>query len=82
MLEPAAIEHLADFVAFSLELCRRDGPSFLRGGGFPEVIEPSFLEHVRSRGEIADVTGDRVLGEPRFNADGFFQLGTSLYSTS
>jgi glucoamylase len=74
MLEPAAIEHLADFVAFSLELCRRDGPSFLRGGGFPEVIEPSFLEHVRSRGEIADVTGDRVLGEPRFNADGSFDV--------
>jgi glucoamylase len=70
MLESEAIEHLADFVAFSLELCRLDGPSFLKGGGFPEAIEPSFLQHVRPRDEIADVTGDRVLGEPRFNADG------------
>ena len=70
MLELAAIEHLADFVAFSLGLCRLDGPSFLKGGGFPEAIEPSFLQHVRPRDEIADVTGDRVLGEPRFNADG------------
>ena len=74
MLEPAAIEHLVDFVAFSLELSRLDGPTFLQGGGFPEVIDPSFLRHVRSREEIADVTGDRVLGEPRYNADGSFDV--------
>ncbi len=74
LLESTAIEHLVDFVAFSLELCRRDGPSFLRGGGFPEAIEPSFLQHVRSREEIAAVTGDKLLGEPRFNADGGFDV--------
>jgi glucoamylase len=74
LLEQAAIEHLVDFAAFSLELCLRDGPSFLRGGGFPEAIEPSFLQHVRPRDEIAAVAGDKVLGEPRFNADGGFDV--------
>jgi glucoamylase len=74
ILEPTAVEHLVDFVAFSLELCRRDGPAFLQGDRFPKVIEPSFRQHVRSREEIADVAGDRVLGEPRFNADGSFDV--------
>ncbi len=74
MLEPAAIEQLVDFTGFSLKLCQRDGPSFLRDGGFPEVIEPSFLEHVRPRDEIAAVAGDKLLGEPRFNADGGFDV--------
>lgn len=74
LLKPAAIEHLVDFVAFSLELCRRDGPSFLRDGGFPKAIKPSFLQHVRPRDEIDAVTGDKVLGEPRFNADGGFDV--------
>src|SRR3974377_453103 len=47
-LGPSAVEHLVDFVAFSLKLCRLDGPTFLRQGGYPEAIEPSFQQHVRS----------------------------------
>ena len=69
-LEPSAIGHLVDFVDFSLKLCRLDGPSFLHQGGYPEAIEPSFLEHVRARQDIAEITGDKVLGEARYNADG------------
>jgi glucoamylase len=73
-LEPYAVEHLVDFVNFSLKLCRLDGPSFLQHGGYPEAVEPSFLQHVRSRAEIADITSDRVLGEARYNADGSLDL--------
>lgn len=73
-LAPSAIEHLADFVAFSLDLCRLDGPSFLRRGGYPETVEPSFRRHLRSREEIAEITGDRALGETRYNADGSVDL--------
>jgi len=69
-LESSAIEHLVDFVDFSLKLCQLDGPTFLRQGGYPEAIEPSFREHVRSREEIGEIAGDRVLGEGRYNADG------------
>jgi len=69
-LEPSAVEHLIDFVAFSLKLCRLDGPSFLQRGLYPETVEPSFLQHVRSRAEIAEITGDKALGEARYNADG------------
>jgi glucoamylase len=69
-LAPSGVEHLADFVDFSLRLCRLDGPSFLREGGYPETVEPSFQQHVRSRAEIAEIVGDRILGEGRHNADG------------
>lgn len=69
-LEPSAVERLVDFVDFSLNLCRLEGPSFLKEGGYPEAVEPSFLQHVRSREEIAEITGDKTLGEARYNADG------------
>lgn len=69
-LDPSEVEHLVDFAAFSLKLCRLDGPSFLQRGLYPETIEPSFLQHVRSRAEIAEITGDTALGEARYNADG------------
>jgi glucoamylase len=69
-LGPAAIDRLVDFVEFSLKLCGLDGPKFLSEGGYPAWIEPSFEEHVRSRAEIAEVVGDEVLGEGRYDADG------------
>ncbi|MFO1101854.1 MAG: glycoside hydrolase family 15 protein [Methylocystis sp.] len=69
-LEPSEIRHLVDFVDFSLKLCSLDGPSFLKRGGYPKSVEPSFLEHVRARAEIAEITGDKTLGEARYNADG------------
>lgn len=73
-LEPSAIEHLTNFVAFSLDLCHLDGPSFLRRGFYPEAVEPSFRQHLRSREEIAEIAGDRALGETRYNADGSIDL--------
>ena len=69
-LEPAGVEHLVDFVGFSLKISRLDGPSFLRRGGYPDVVDPSFQQHVRSRAEIEEIVGDRILGEARHNADG------------
>jgi glucoamylase len=74
ILPPSATQNLADFVDFSLGLCRSDGPSFLRDGGFPEQIEPSFAQHVRALEEISEVTGDKTFGEPRYNADGSFDV--------
>ncbi|MGD9659410.1 MAG: glycoside hydrolase family 15 protein, partial [Methylocystis sp.] len=69
-LGPSEVRHLVDFVAFSLKLCLLDGPSFLQRGGYPETVDPSFLQHLRTRAEIAEITGDKTLGEARYNADG------------
>jgi glucoamylase len=73
-LPQAAVEHLTDFVEFSLALCRLDGPTFLRRGDFRGAIDPPFLKYARSNEEIAAITGDRALGEVRYNADGSFDL--------
>ncbi len=65
----------ADFVDFSLGLCAISGPDFLaREAGFRDKVVPGFLQFVRPDEEIAAVQGDRVLGEPRFNADGTFDF--------
>lgn len=59
-----------EFVAFSLSLNRLDGSTFLReSGDFRKRIEPFFLQYVRSDDDLRGITGDRVLGEPRFNPD-------------
>ena len=37
-------------------------------------MDPWFLQFVRPDSEIADVEGERVLGEARYNADGTFEF--------
>ena len=59
-----------EFVAFSLSLNRLDGTGFLRlAGDFRKNTEPFFLQFVRDDSDLRKITGDRVLGEPRFNPD-------------
>lgn len=59
-----------EFVAFSLSLNRLDGAGFLRlAGDFRKNTEPFFLQFVRDDSDLRKITGDRVLGEPRFNPD-------------
>jgi glucoamylase len=59
-----------EFVAFSLSLNRLDGAGFLRlAGDFRKNTEPFFLRFVRDDSDLRKITGDRVLGEPRFNPD-------------
>jgi glucoamylase len=64
-----------EFVAFSLSLNRLDGAGFLRlAGDFRKNIEPFFLQFVRDDSDLRTITGDRVLGEPRFNPDGTIDI--------
>ena len=66
---------LQRFRKFSLDLRHVSGRAFLRDHtGFRDKVAPGFLQYVRSDEEIAGVEGDRVLGEPRFNADGTFDF--------
>jgi glucoamylase len=64
------ISRFKEFIVFSLSLNRLDGHEFLRESrDFRKKIEPFFLQYVRDDDELAAISGDRVLGEPRFNPD-------------
>ncbi len=58
-----AVETFADFVRFSLQLCRLDGREKIRRG------DPAFLVHARNEALMAEIHGDLVLGEVRYNPD-------------
>lgn len=67
--------HFEDFLAFSAKLGDLDGEAFLRDAGdFRQKVEPFFLQYVRSDEDLAEITGERVLGEPRFNPDGTLDI--------
>ena len=64
------LSRFKEFVAFSLSLNRLDGTGFLRlAGDFRKNIDPFFLQYVRDDDDLRKITGDSVLGEPRFNPD-------------
>ncbi len=65
-----ALQHLSNFVDFSLALCRLDGEDFVNRGDFGATIDPGSRVHARSADELSRIVGDRVIGEPRFNPDG------------
>ncbi|MGH6812001.1 MAG: glycoside hydrolase family 15 protein [Methylocella sp.] len=70
-----ALVHFKDFVAFSLSLNRLDGGGFLcLVPDFRRNIEPWFLQFVRDDSDLRNITGDRALGEPRFNPDGTLDI--------
>jgi glucoamylase len=69
------LSRFKEFVAFSLSLNRLDGAGFLRlAGDFRKNIDPFFLQYVRDDSDLRKITGDRVLGEPRFNPDGTLDI--------
>ena len=69
------LSRFKEFVAFSLSLTRLDGAGFLRlAGDFRKNIDPFFLQYVRDDSDLRKITGDRVLGEPRFNPDGTLDI--------
>ncbi|MGD0634238.1 MAG: glycoside hydrolase family 15 protein [Beijerinckiaceae bacterium] len=73
-LEPQALQYFNDFVEFSLALGQVDGPALLRHGDFRRAADPAFLPFARTGEELAAITGDRVLGETRFNPDGTLDI--------
>lgn len=64
------LSRFKEFVAFSLSLNCLDGAGFSRlAGDFRKNIDPFFLQYVRDNSDLRSITGDRVLGEARFNPD-------------
>lgn len=72
-VESTAIEHLVDFVNFSLGLCQLDGRAFF-SRKVRRAIDPSFLKHARTEDELNQIHGDRTLGEARYNPDGTLDI--------
>ena len=64
-----------DFLGFSLALSSLDGPAFLeKAGDYRAKVEPHFLQFLRPEAEIREIVADNVLGEPRFDPDGSFDI--------
>jgi glucoamylase len=59
-----------DFVRFSLALTALDGAAFLDRKSFRDETREDYRKFLRPDAEIAELAGDTLLGEPRFNPDG------------
>ncbi len=71
----AGLAHFKDFLRFSLKLSALDGPAFLAAAGdFRAKVDPFFLQYVRPDSELSSLSGDAVLGEPRFDPDGSIDI--------
>lgn len=62
--------HFEDFVAFSGGLSRLDGAQWLARFPYRQKTRRGYRRFLRGELEFRRLKGDRLLGEPRFNADG------------
>jgi glucoamylase len=62
--------HFEDFVRFSLALCDLDGADLLRSSRHRETTRQDHRKFLRPDAELQKLSGDKLLGEPRFNPDG------------
>ncbi len=75
-------KHFGDIVRFSLKLTECDGATLLRHTDFRRSTRPDAVQFLRSAEEVGALKGERLLGEPRFNADGsidFFRWSRPQY---
>lgn len=66
--------YFEDFVRFSLALSRLDGARFLRLSRHRQLTRPDARKFLRRDAEIRALSGDKLLGEPRFNPDGTIDI--------
>ena len=65
---------VADFVAFSLDLDRLDGRKLADDPGYGAHVTADGRRYLRLREEMAQISGDRVRMEARFNPDGSLDI--------
>ncbi len=63
-------EHFEDWVGFSLALTQIDCRSVLHEGSPRARTQAEFQKFVCDDSELVELSGDRLLAEPRFNPDG------------
>jgi len=66
--------HFEDFVGFSLMLSELDGAEFLTRSHHRAATQAEFRKFLRPDSEIAALSGEALLGEPRFNPDGTIDI--------
>ncbi len=66
--------HFEDFVRFSLALSRLDGAALVARDDVRQRTEPAARKFLRPEGEARSLTGEALLGEPRFNPDGTIDI--------
>lgn len=59
-----------DFVGFSLRLTQLDGAAFVSTSRHRAATPKDYRKFLRPDAELRRLPGDKLLGEPRFNADG------------
>lgn len=62
--------HFEDFVRFSLGLTKLNGADVADRSDYRQATRPAFRKFLRPESEIRALSGDALLGEPRFNPDG------------
>jgi glucoamylase len=73
-LGDAGREIVADTVRFSLALDRLDGRRLATDPAYGAAVVPGALRYLRPREEMAEVHGDRVRMEARYNPDGSLDI--------
>src|SRR5262249_14400356 len=66
--------HFQDFVRFSLVLSELKGAQFLERSHHRQATQRDARNFLRPESGIRALTGDRLLGEPRFNPDGTIDI--------
>jgi glucoamylase len=69
-----ALQHLRDFVRFSLGLTRLDGRTAVAMPDRTAGVAPDFLQFMRDDADLAMAHGDAVAAETRVNPDGTLDL--------
>ncbi|WP_342640307.1 glycoside hydrolase family 15 protein [Rhodoligotrophos ferricapiens] len=69
-----ALQYLADFIAFSADLSRLDGRLAPPLETREASTVPDYRKFLRASDELAEIHGDRVLGDVRFNPDGTLDI--------
>ncbi|WP_256330618.1 glycoside hydrolase family 15 protein [Variovorax sp. YR216] len=69
-----ALQHLRDFIRFSLDLNRLDGRAIAAIPDRGARVAPDLLQYLREDRELASVHGDAVVAETRVNPDGTLDI--------
>jgi glucoamylase len=73
---PAARQHFADFVQFSLSLQNLDGRKIISTLAWRENVAADFIRFLRRDDELETVHGDAIVAETRVNPDGTLDISS------
>jgi glucoamylase len=69
-----ALDHVREFVRFSLALGDLDGRALLENGAVRPAPDHAFQQYLRPASELSAAIGENILGETRFNPDGTLDI--------